>query len=323
MVTAQWKSNAREEIYGFVDYLNTGLSRRNNFDKDFILKTALVLCDLPVQYIARNFNIENLSLIEQRWERIKDAIQRGVELVNGFGIDRDTLTSVNALIPIIYYLYHRPGVTLRKSTQFDATNATRIRRWLTMAMLNNVFGGQSDSLLRDVRQTQQEHASEPDFSLDAINTVVAKSGRVAAFDDIALEGVLDISYGKQGAFLALSLLYDENGWGLQSYHQDHIFPRSLFTKHKLTQYGIPDDEHPRHLALCDRLANLELLQDIENEQRGSQPLEQWLKSRDARFRQRHLIPDDNDLLRLERFPEFIEAREELIRNRLRTLLGTD
>jgi hypothetical protein len=29
---------ARDEIYGFVDHLNNDLSRKNDFDKDFIMK---------------------------------------------------------------------------------------------------------------------------------------------------------------------------------------------------------------------------------------------------------------------------------------------
>ena len=49
MVTSSWDGvNAREEMFNFVDRVNTQLTRRNDFDKDFIMKSCLVLTDLPV-----------------------------------------------------------------------------------------------------------------------------------------------------------------------------------------------------------------------------------------------------------------------------------
>src|SRR5439155_313897 len=84
----------RDEIYEFVDHLNNDLTRKNNFDKDFIMKTCLVLSDLPVQYKVENFNNQNLMLIYSEWERIKSAIERTINLINSFGIDRDTLTII-------------------------------------------------------------------------------------------------------------------------------------------------------------------------------------------------------------------------------------
>ena len=42
MITSKWNGkNAREEIYNFVDHLNNGMSRRNNFDKDFVFALLL------------------------------------------------------------------------------------------------------------------------------------------------------------------------------------------------------------------------------------------------------------------------------------------
>ena len=101
MITSKWGGiNARDEIFKFVDRINTALTRRSDFNKDFIMKTCLVCADLPVAYKAKNFNDQNLKEIQRRWNAIKSAIERAVDLVNFFGIDRDNLTSVNALIPL-------------------------------------------------------------------------------------------------------------------------------------------------------------------------------------------------------------------------------
>ncbi len=89
----------REEIFNFVDRVNTQLTRRNDFDKDFIMKSCLVLTDLPVAYKVQNFNNANLTTIRENWPAIRKAVERGVDLANSFGIDRDNLTSANAHDP--------------------------------------------------------------------------------------------------------------------------------------------------------------------------------------------------------------------------------
>jgi hypothetical protein len=323
MVTSKWSGvNAREEIYGFVERVNNQLARKNDFDKDFVLKTCLVLTDLPVQYKVDNFSNANLALIQSKWEAIKTAIEGGVNVVNWFGIDRDTLTSANALIPVVYYLYRHPGLHLRAATAVaEVRAATAIRRWLTAALLNGVFGGTSDNMLRDTRKVLQDHAVHPDFPIDALNAEVAKTGRTTAFDDAAVANVLDIAYGRQVTFLALSLLYDDNSWGSMAFQQDHIFPRSKFTPKRLADSGLSADKQVRYAGLVDRLGNLQLLLPHENQAKSDQEFQEWLKSRDQDYRRRHLIPDDPALYDFSKFEEFVQAREELIRLRLRSLLA--
>ena len=318
MVTSNWDGvNAREEIFNFVDRVNTQLTRRNDFDKDFIMKSCLVLTDLPVAYKVQNFNNTNLTTIRQHWPRIKKAIEQGVDLANSFGIDRDNLTSANALIPIIYYLFKNPGVSLRGSTPFEARNADWIRRWLIMALLNGVFGGTSDNMLRDIRASLQGMSGAgADFPIDAINITIRKAGRSAEFDDFTLDEMLARTYGQQQTFLALSLLYDDAGWGTMQFHQDHIFASSLFKPKELSTLGRLDWINKK-----DRLGNLCLLLASENTGKQDMPVDEWLESREPGFLKRHLIPDDRALWKFERFPDFLEAREELVRHRLKVLFG--
>jgi len=323
MVTSKWgEMNAREEIYGFVDRLNDDLTRRNSFDKDFIMKASLVLTDLPIAYRVQNFSNHNLSKIQQAWPDIKSAIERGVDLANSFGIDRDNLTSANALIPVIYYLYRRPGLTLRGTTAFEARNAGGVRRWLIASLLNQVFGGASDNILRDMRTELQSHNErEADFPVAELNRVIAKAGRTASFDEYAIENVLDLTYGRQLTFLALTLLYDENGWGTLSHEVDHLFPRAAFRDKALDELGIDFDTRWKWRTLSNRLANIALIMSNENQGKSDQPLHQWLETRDPSFLERHFIPRVPRLWRIENFAEFVAARESLIKERLETIAG--
>jgi uncharacterized protein with ParB-like and HNH nuclease domain len=322
MVTAKWDAvNARDEIYEFVDRLNNDLTHKNNFDKDFIMKTCLVLSDLPVQYKVENFNYQNLMLIYSKWKRIKAAIERSVNLINSFGVDRDTLTSANALIPVIYYLYQHPEVTLLGSTPFEVSNATHIHRWLLMALLNNTFSGQSDTALTYARRIVAEHNQEQGFPDEAMNAELRRSGRKASIDDDTVDTILSFTYGKPLTFLALSLLYDDNRWGNFSYQQDHIFPQALFTAKRMKSIGISAERQIRYFDLVNRVGNLELLLPVENLEKSSQDFEHWVATRDFSFRMRHLIPDEENLLAFDKFEEFIAAREELIRQRLKAFFA--
>lgn len=176
-VVAKWQgTNAREEIYGFVDWINTSLTRKNNFDKDFIMKSCLMLSDLPVRYKVQNFNNENLDRVFERWGSIKRAIEAAVDLANTFGIDRDTLTSQNAMIPLAYYLQLH-DLKLRSSSAFDVRNATAVRKWLTTALLNNVFASHSDNVLSDIREVMRKQAvHSKEFPTKEIGKVVERRG---------------------------------------------------------------------------------------------------------------------------------------------------
>jgi hypothetical protein len=317
MVTSKWSGmNARDEIFKFVDSLNTAHSRKNDFDKDFIMKSCLVLSDLPVVYKVQNFDNTNLELIRDQWECIKFAIRAGVNLINSFGIDRENLTSVNAVIPVIYYLYKSQGKTLLGSTPFDVKNADRIRRWLIMVLLKGAFGRAADGLLTGIRSKihalPDHHA---DFPLDEINALIDTTGMKTSFDEYAIDDILSKTYQGKQTFLALSLLYDDATWTLSSFHQDHIFPSNLFKDSN--DFSIPVE----WISLKNRVGNLCLLKATENMGKQDMPVEEWLETRDPSFLKRHLIPEDRALWTLDQFPMFLEARERLISERYKSLFA--
>jgi len=321
MVTSKWGGvNARQEIYGFVERINGELTRRNNFDKDFVMKICLVVTDLPVQYKVQNFNNANLSLIEKNWTDIKSAIERTVNLVNSFGIDRDTLTSANALIPIAYYLYRRPGATLLGTTPSDARDRRAVRLWLIMALLNNVFGAASDTALAEARKVFQAPPTDGEFPTTALGTTLQSRG-IGTVTTSAADAVLDLRYGGRETLLGLSLLYEPEGYGTAQFHQDHIFPRSLFTEQKLVERGYDPEQRARYQTKVDGFANLQFLRDDENTSKSAANPEEWVQTRDADFRRRHLIPEDVTLT-MDNFEVFLIRREELIRQRLVSLFGT-
>lgn len=321
MITSKWEGgSARQEIYNFVEQLNSGLDARNEIDKDFIMKSCLVLSDLDQRYKVGNFTNSNLNLIEKNWRAIKKSLEATLRLVNGFGIDRETLTSVNALLPIAYYIYRTDCGSLDGSTSFEAENAKRIHRWLLGSLLNGVFGGSSDQTIGTARSILQDALkTSKDFPYRALVRGLASRGRITGFDDNNVDSVLEIAYGKRSCFLATSLLYDNVNWGSTQYHIDHIIPRSLADRKALMAQNIPESRIQQILESVDKLGNLELLLARENLEKNNTHFSQWIRSRDPDFLDRHLIPKEPDLWEVTALPEFVAARERLIAQRLRRL----
>lgn len=83
MATAGWKTvDARKEIYGLVDDINKlGFS----FDKDFVLKSLLVLFSRNIRFKIENFNAENIEKFEANWPRTRQAITTAVRTIRGLG----------------------------------------------------------------------------------------------------------------------------------------------------------------------------------------------------------------------------------------------
>jgi hypothetical protein len=321
MITSKWNGiSARQEIYAFVDHLNGGLDAKNDLDKDFVMKACLVLSDLDQRYSVSNFTTTNLKLIEANWGKIKTSLEATFRLVNRFGINGEALTSLNALLPIAYYLHRVGRGSLDGSTPFETENAGRIHRWLLGCLLNGVFGGASDQTIGTARSILRDGLKiSHDFPSRALELGLASRGRITTFDDNNIEAVLDTAYGKRTCFLALSLLYDADNWGSTQYHIDHIIPRSLADRKALMALNLQEPLIQRILESVNSLGNLEILLGRENMEKNNIPFAQWVQTRDGEFLDRHLIPNKPGLWDVTMLPQFVGAREELIRQRLRRL----
>jgi hypothetical protein len=322
IVTSKWADiSAREEIYSFVEMLNSRLDRKNNVSKDFVMKSCLLLSDLDHVYQIKNFTNRNLEIMRKNWSAIKLALKRTFSLINRLGIDRENLTSVNALMPIAYYLYRIDDDLSEGTTPFQMENTDRIRRWLMASLLNNVFGGQSDRTLGVARKTLAEALRNGrDFPLLALNEALSKQiKRTASFSDETITTIFSAKYGSKPIFFILSLLYDEKNWGTTTYQIDHIFPRSKINRNALMATNMPASKVEHILEASERVGNLQLISAKDNQSKNDQAFDSWITSRDDDFINRHLIPPDRELWDIRRLPEFVAEREKLIQHRLLSL----
>ncbi len=323
MITSKWQSgSARDMVFGFVDYINNGLGANNRITKDFVLKACLVLCGFDVKYNVSNFTTQSIAEIEQNWPSIKDAIERAFRFLNGLGISAENLTSLNAVLPIAWYLFHAPGVTLRGSSEFDRQNARSVQRWLINSLLMGVFAGTSDRTISVARLTLKDAIQvSRNFPEEQLYHSLAIGGRMTRLDERGVEDVLELTYGKPKTFLALSLLYDDLDWGGTTYHVDHIIPKARAARRVLMGMNLPESRIREITGSVDLIGNLQLLPAQENIEKGDLPFESWITGRSDAYRDRHLIEHAPDLWTAAMLPEFVRSRERLIRKRMLALTG--
>ena len=325
MITSRWeKGSARDAVFDFKDHINHGLGQENNVTKDFVLKACLVLCDRDVKYFVSNFTSETIAEIERKWSAIKDAIERTFRLINSLGITADNLTSLNSVLPITWFLFHAPNVTLRGTSEFDRQNARAVQRWLINSLLMGVFAGASDRTITIARATLKDASKvSRNFPEAQLYRSLAVGGRMTRLDERGVEELLELKYGKPKTFLALSLLYDDLDWSGAVHHADHIIPKARAMRRVLMGMNLPEQRIREITAAVDQIGNLQLLPGQENLEKGDLPFESWITSRSDAYRERHLIEYTPDLWTAAKLPEFVQGRERLIRQRLLTLTARE
>ncbi len=325
IATAQWTEiDAREAVHDLVDDLNR-LGDGFDFDKDFVLKSSLVLADLDgIAFKVDNFNRANTEKIEAAWARISTALQIAVSLAASFGYNGKTLTAKNVLIPVAYYVVSRNlDTSLVQSGSFRG-DRDRIRNWIARALLKTgTFGSGLDTTLRATRNVIR--AAENGFPLSALDSEMSRIGKSLRFEDEEIDELLDEKYGRRLTFSVLSLLYPGVDFN-NHFHEDHIFPKSRFRRPSLRKAGVAEDSIDEFVDCVDRVPNLQLLEGIPNQEKSDGMPADWVakafptsEARSAWFARNYVdaIPAE-----MGGFLEFYQARRSRMKDRLAVILDS-
>ena len=317
--TAQWGDvNARDEIHQFTDSLNTIIGHDGFFNKDFVLKACLYLCEnLPIQYKVKNFKKDNLQIIKKNWDKIKKSLEDTVRLMLRFGFNSRNIVAQLALLPIAFYLLKKDDSNFRISSEReDVAIQVAIRKWFMFSTLKGAFGGSSDTTLTRLRELLKKCGSNTPFPADELY----KSLRIEpSLTDEEIEHFLEnYQYGRRGTGLVLALLYPDSSWMGDELEQDHIFPQAEINKTKLKERGYEEAQIDKYLSCFNKIPNLELLSRDDNRTKSADSFGDWLEDRSLDYRDRHMIPDLQDY-GLDHFLDFFEKRKSLITDRLKEL----
>jgi uncharacterized protein with ParB-like and HNH nuclease domain len=324
IASAQWETHdAREEITDFVDDVNA-IGDGFKINKDFVLKTALVLSDFSnIAFKVDNFNKQNMMKIESRWDDIKKAIKQAVLLVSSYGYSGETLTSNNALIPIAYYLMkiRMPDNFVDSGT--TKANREKIKKWLIRSLLKKAFSGQPDNVLRPIRDILRINGTN-DFPTDQIMDKFKGTNKSIQFteDDID-EYLLKLKYGKSETLSTLMLLYPSLDFS-NKFHEDHIYPKSKFTKSYLRKMNVAEDKLDEYIDSVNDISNLQLLAAQLNEEKLATDFAKWFNSQyltesdKIQYRTINYMPDMD--YTYENYSAFMKERRKLLKAQLIKIL---
>ena len=320
IAVANWdKKDARKEIHTLVDNVR---DKGFTISKDFILKTFLYLHSKDIKFKVTNFSKSNAIEFEKEWDKIRDSVLSVFDLVKSFGFTDSTLTSKNALIPIIYYIYHKDIYTDFHTKIAYMDDRSIIKKWLHVALIKRIFGGTSDSVLSQIRKAFTNDVAKTAIEFDSpvfpVNSINENTKRDTGITDEFIADILLTQKDDMYAFSILALLYPNLDYKNNNFHKDHMHPENTFS-------DISVEDHEKYgWETYNSIVNLQMLDANENMSKQHTDLLSWVDSQTKNqdrptFLKNHLIPVTS--LGILDFGEFIEARRLILTDKLKQILS--
>ena len=318
-VTVRQWSESKDKIEELIKlvYAETGIT----LNKDFVLKTFLVLFSKDISFKVKNFEDPNINLVNQakkNFDNIYSFILQTCQFVTQIGLNDETLRSKYALIPIVYYSY---------KNNFEIGNVAKgqpnkrlIAIWLKSALLKSMFGGKPDAVLTALKDIIDNNSG--DFPTKQIVQYFENKTKDIRIDrDFVEDKVATSQYGSVEAYLLLSLATNLDPQ--QRYNVDHMYPKDMFKKTELRNMAFLQNNNAL-LEFYDNkdnwntLGNLQLLNDSENKSKNKSKLSTWVLKPAMPYKlSDYFVPTDvsgNYIVADDQFKQFVETRRKLLVN---------
>lgn len=318
ITTANWKRDARQE---FKALINAIYAKNFIISADLILKCCLVLFNDNIKFQVRNFDVESVSQFDQNWDRIRKCIEVSFELLKKWGFNDSSLRAKNAIIPIVYFIYHNNIENQILKDNLYQDEKANIRKWLCISLLKGVFGGQSDTVLSTIKNVLKGHQGTNLFPFEQIQAAFATNdAKSLSLSDEVIDDILKTQKDSPSCYAILALLYPHLYYDTVLYDKDHLHPASMFEK--LTEVDIPDRE--KYLFYTNpenwnSILNLQLLSFSTNRSKSDEGLKEWVENNQI-DRATQLIPTDASL-EFDDFQDFITKRKELLKDTIKSIIG--
>lgn len=298
-----WKSGKEniENVLKMVNSKGDGF----NFTRDYLMRLMLVLVDAPTNLKIQSFDKKTILKIREDWENLSQSLNAMVEMLVSIGLSDGFLTSYNATMPLVYYLYNGGAF----KTDEDKREA---RKFLSISMAKRLFGIASSDALRKTRNALQDiDCKKTRFSLELFSDVILTGNRTFKVSAEDIDFWLNNYSIGQNTYIILSLLYPELKLSQVSFHQDHCHPFVSFETRQLRLMGLSDEKVVSWQEKRNLLPNLQFLEGSENESKNKTPLKEWIEhGHTIKF-----LPSGVSLEQKD-FDEFFQARKKLIKEEL-------
>lgn len=323
IASANWKNiNARKEIDGIISEIYSIGRPGFLIDKDFVLKTCLVLFVDNIKFQLKNFTFENVQLFETNWGKVKKSIVAAFILFEKLGFNNSTFRAKNAAIPVIYYIYYNDLSDSIVKATYDKEDRKTITKWLTLTFIKSIFGGQTDSVLVSMRKVLKETKGKNFPAKELMDAFKNDPARNYSFDDEFIDGLLEAQKDSSDAFYILHLLYPDLDYFNQDFHQDHLHPATTFSSTEKLEASIPekDREFATDAKNWNSVANLQLLNGLMNMSKNDTPLAEWVAKNN--IDKKSLYINDTTSLDIKDFTAFIAERRAILKTRLKEIVSS-
>lgn len=320
ITTANWRKDARQEFKKLIEDV---FSMHFIISADLILKCCLVLFNKNIKFQVANFDSNSVNVFEENWDRVKKSIETTFALLEKWGFDDRSLKAKNAIIPIVYYLYHKGLENDILKDHIHQEEKETMRKWLCISLLKGVFGGHSDNVLSAIRRVLDANISKDEFPFEQIKAEFANSdAKSLSFSDEVIDDILKTRKNDPYCYLILALLYSHLHYDTARYHKDHLHPASKFKNLKESDFATPEKyQFYTNPENWDSVLNLQLLSGPTNESKNDESLKDWVEKENVDLKL-HLIPEDVSL-EFDDFEAFIAKRKELLVKTIKGIVGSN
>ena len=277
----------------------------HSLDMTFLVRCLAALATGSAS--AGGFANLEIPILETAWHATKRGLHHAVTLLQEeVEIDNSTLIpSVNALVPLVYYLGSRGDVALAEEER------NQLIYWLLVAFIQSRFSGSTTVMDQDVAALRKD---EPLRSLYGNLGLLQQRPEITPS---SLAGKSSTSAYFLLSYLAARRNKARDWWygvpvamshdGSYSVEYHHIHPRSLLNDHYSK-------------AEINDLANLAFISDKANGKISNRAPAVYFDELDADDLARHFVPLDPELRSVDRYPDLISERRGLLAAAMNDLL---
>lgn len=326
IAVASWDGDARKDIDSLIKEVRQDVDMNFSISRDWVLKTCLMLTNADIKFRVQNFDRDRVRVIQEQWETIRECVTQTFKFLRLIGMNDQSIRAKNAIIPIVYYLFKQrdgqnPLYMRINNLNHHDDERTAISKWLNMALLKGVFGGQSDTILGKMRNTIDSHLEDSLFPLTDIVIAFENTSKDLRFDEGYLNTLLEIEYGDARCRSVLSLLFPKMN-NIHTFHIDHLHPQKAFKKRELDKHDFLERNPELSLVYSNKknwnsILNLHLLDDNQNLSKKAKPLKDWMSEENTKFVKADLLLPIGASLEFEDFKQFCEIRKIALMERLR------
>lgn len=320
VLTANW-SDAREKFDSLIKEVN----QFGDFSitTDLILKTTLVLYSDDIRNRVQNFDNAIVKSIIDNWSRIRKSILNSFELFYRLGFNNKTFPAKNAAIPVIAWVYkNNKEDQIIKNRFYESRDVDsdhrKIKKWLTLVFLKRIFGGQSDTVLLDIKRVLKAEISDSFPLKQIMDSAKGNPTKNYSFDDEIIDGLFEAKCGSEDAAFVLSLFYPDLDYYNQNFHIDHIHPKTRFIDREYAETVFTADELDKIGDNWNKVGNLELLNSEKNESKNDKDLNDWVKEKE--LANSFFFVDDDVSFELKDFSSFYSNRVNNMKAKLKDLV---